>query len=152
MNAVLQPGRSLSRKAAAALAVVFVSVAILYGAAFAAVGAAPVSAFLGAEIAVLAVCFWLVRRAGRERTFVQVTAEEVRLRHLSPAGRERKAALPAYFARVEVEPPARGPGAVRITASGKGYRIGRFLTPGEQESFASALREALAAARRASAS
>jgi uncharacterized membrane protein len=115
---------------------------------FIAAGAFVVVGFMGLDVLAL----WLVFRASFQaqtaRTFVRVTAEAVDVRKIDGRGRERRASLPAGFARVELDRNASGAHALRVKASNRAYAIGEHLTPRERESFARRLTQALAEARR----
>ncbi len=111
-------------------------------------GAWPITGFLGLEIFALWLVFRLNFRQQCARTYVQVTADDVLVRKVDGWGRERRARLAAYFARVEYDDRAPGPHALRLATSGRAYALGEFLTPKERESFARRLNQALTDARR----
>lgn len=147
MDAVLTPNRSLSQRgfiiAMSAIGAVFFFTGLMFWS----MGALPVLGFFGLDILAIWLAFRLSFRRQREETRVTVTARSILLRHRDPKGREKQAEVPAAFARVELEEPT-GPGDwLRIEHGRTAWVIGRFLTPDERKSFASALRRALAAAR-----
>jgi len=67
--------------------------------------------------------------------------------HTDKKGRRREAEVPAGFARVELDEPLTPASWLRIEHGRTAWVIGRFLTVEERKSFATALRNALRAAR-----
>ena len=147
LDAVLEPPRSLSPKGFDRVMLGLGIVSFLVGSAFILKGAFPVAGFMGLEWLLLWLVFRASFRAQRARTYVRVTAEAVDVRKVDGKGRERRARLPAGFTRVEYDRNADGPNALRVKASNQTYAIGEHLTPGERESFARRLDQALAEAR-----
>ena len=147
LDAVLEPPRSLSPRGFDRVMLALGGLNFFLGLGFIAAGAFPVVGFMGLEVLLLWLVFRASFRAQSARTFVRVTAEAVDLRKVDGRGRERRARLPAGFARVELDRDADGPNALRLKASNRAYAIGEYLTPRERESFARRLNEALAEAR-----
>ena len=147
LDAVLQPPRSLSPRGFGRLMAGFAAAALCASLAFASIGAYPVLGFFGVELLALYLVFRLSFQAQTARTYLRVTAEAVDVRKVDGRGRERRARLPAGFARVELDPDGRGAQALRLAVAGRAYAIGEHLTPEERESLAHALRQALRAAR-----
>jgi uncharacterized membrane protein len=148
LDAVLEPPRSLSPRGFNRVMLALGAVSFSAGLAFIATGAYPVAGFLGLEILVLWLVFQASFRAQAARTYVRVTADAVVLRKVDGRGRERRASLSSYFARVELDGAAGGPHALRLKASDRAYALGEFLTPREREAFARRLDQALTEARR----
>jgi uncharacterized membrane protein len=148
LDAVVEPPSSLSQRGFDRVMLVFGGASLLMGCVFIALHAYPVAGFMGLEVLLL----WsLLRRcmgARGARTYLRVTAETVDVRKVDARGRERLARLPAPFARVEFDRLVPGPGALRLSHSGRRYAIGEHLTQRERESLARRLDQALAAARR----
>jgi uncharacterized membrane protein len=148
LDAVVEPPSSLSQRGFDRVMLAFGGASLLMGCAFIAIHAYPVAGFMGLEVLLL----WsLLRRnmgARGARTYLRVTAETVDVRKVDARGRERLARLPAPFARVEFDRLVPGPGALRLSHSGRRYAIGEHLTQRERESLARRLDQALAAARR----
>jgi uncharacterized membrane protein len=92
--------------------------------------------------------FKLSFRSQTARTYVRVTADAVDVRKVDGWGRERRASLSSYFARVEFDRSAQGPNALRLATSARAYPLGEFLTPRERETFARRLSQAISDARR----
>lgn len=148
LDAVLEPPRSLSPRGFNRVMMALGFASLLSGVYFLAVGAWPVMGFLGLEILALWLVFRFSFRAQQARTYVRVTAETIDVRKVDGWGRERRARLAAYFARVEFDRAADGPNALRIAASNRAYAVGEFLTPRERETFARRLAQAISDARR----
>lgn len=145
MDAVLTPTSGMSATGLRVFAFLMGLPLALMAVSFAVTGALPVLGFLGAEAVALAIAFALSFQAKRVMTSVRVTTESVHMQHVAPGKRVMAAILPAYFTRVEVE--ASRHGAVRLSAAGRAYRIGAFMSLEERLGFAEALRSALEAAR-----
>jgi uncharacterized membrane protein len=148
LDAVLEPPRSLSPRGFDRVMLGLGAMSFLVGAVFIAAGAFPVAGFMGLEVLLLWLVFRASFRAQAARTYVRVTAETVDVRKVDGRGRERRARLPAGFARGEFDRTAHGPNALRLKSSDRAYAIGEFLTPRERETFARRLDQALNEARR----
>lgn len=148
LDAVLEPPRSLSPRGFNRVMLGLGALSFTVGLVFLATGAYPVVGFLGLEILALWLVFRASFRAQGARTYVCVTAEAVVVRKVDGWGRERRARLPAHFARVELDRAASGPAALRLKSSDRAYALGEYLTPRERESFARRLDQALLEARR----
>lgn len=147
LDAVLELPRSLTPRGFNRVMAIAAGISFLVGAGFVISGAWPVVGFMGLEVLLLWLVFRANFRAQTARTYVRVTAETVDVRKVDGRGRERRAKLSSYFARVEYDRGARGPHGLRLAASNRVYAIGEFLTPPERESFARRLGQALAEAR-----
>lgn len=147
LDAVLEPPRSLTPRGFNRVMLWFGAINFTVGIGFVLRGAWPVFGFMGLEVLLL----WLVFRANfrsqTARTYLRVTADAVDVWKIDGRGRERRAKLPAYFARVEFDRTAHGAHGLRLSASNRTYSIGEFLTLPERESLALRLGQALAAAR-----
>lgn len=147
MDAVLTPNRSLSQRGFTILMVCIAATFSLTGMMFWSMGALPVLGFCGLDILAIWLAFRISFRRQKEETRVTITARTIRLHHRDPKGREKRAELPAAFARVELDEPTGPTDWLRIEHGRSAWIIGRFLTPAERRSLASALRRALSAAR-----
>jgi uncharacterized membrane protein len=148
LDAVLEPPRSLSPRGFNRVMILFGCLSVVPGIAFFAMGAWPVVGFLGLDVLAVWAVFKLSFRAQTARTYVRVTADAVDVRKVDGWGRERRASLSAYFARVEFDRSAPGPNALRLAASARSYPLGEHLTPRERETFARRLSQAISDARR----
>lgn len=148
LDAVLEPPRSLSPRGFNRVMLVLGGMSFLSSLLFLSLGAWPVVGFMGLEIFGL---WWVFRysfRAQLARTYVRVTADAIDVRKVDGWGRERRASLASYFARVEFDHAADGPNALRVAASQRAYVVGEYLTPRERETFARRLAQAISDARR----
>ena len=148
LDAVLEPPRSLSPRGFNRVMWLFVALSLVPGIVFYAMGAWPIAGFLGLDVLAVWAVFKLSFRAQTARTYVRVTADAVDVRKVDGWGRERRASLSSYFARVEFDRAAQGPTALRVAASARSYPLGEHLTPRERESFARRLSQAISDARR----
>lgn len=148
LDAVLEPPRSLSARGVNRVMMILGGMSFVSGMAFLLAGAWPVTGFMGLEVLAVWLGFRWTAKAQRARTYVCVTADAVTLRRVDGWGRERRARVSSYFARVEYDSAASGPNALRLATSRAAYPLGEHLTPRERESFALRLDEALVEARR----
>ena len=148
LDAVVEPPASMSTRGFDRVMLGVCCASFLMGCVFIVVHAYPVAGFLGLDVLALWLVFRRSMRARSARTYLRVTAETVIVRKVDARGHERLARLPAPFARVEFDRLAPGPGALRLSHSGRRYAIGDHLTQHERESLAKRLDQALAAARR----
>jgi uncharacterized membrane protein len=148
LDAVVEPPGSLSPRGFDRVMLALGCASFIMGCIFILVRAYPVAGFMGLEVWLLWALFRRSMHARSARTYLRVTAETVDLRKVDARGRERRARLPAPFARVEFDRRMPGPGALRLAHSGRRYAIGEHLTQRERESLANRLDKALADARR----
>lgn len=148
-SAVLTPYRSLGPAGFLALMLGFGAACFASGMVFLAIGAWPVMIFLGLDVVLLWLFFRLSYRSGRAYEEVDVFADSVDVRRVSPAGRVEAHSFNPYWARLAVE-RLEDEGVVRILLSSHGrlLEVGAFLNPVDKESFANAFAAALAKARR----
>lgn len=147
MDALLEPNRSLSPKAFGLVMTIVVMASFGGGIVYATMGAWPVIGFFGLDALAIWLCFRWSFRQQRQSTRVQITAEQVRLHHISPDGKQKEAEIPTAFARVELDEPLNWNSWLRIEHGKRAFVIGRFLTPDERKTLADALRSALIKAR-----
>lgn len=148
LDAVLEPPRSLSTRGFNRVMLLLGGMSFVSGLGFLLMGAWPVAGFMGLEILALWAVFKWSFQAQTARTYVHVTADAVTLRRVDGWGRERRARVSSYFARVEYDRAANGPNALRLATSRNAYPLGEHLNADERESFARRLSEALGEARR----
>lgn len=148
LDAVLEPPRSLSARGVNRVMMILGGTSFVSGMAFLLAGAWPVTGFMGLEVLAVWLGFRWTAQAQKARTYVCVTADAVTLRRVDGWGRERRARISSYFARVEFDRAASGPNALRLATSRAVYPLGEHLTPRERETFARRLDEALVEARR----
>ncbi|KJS36422.1 MAG: hypothetical protein VR74_13065 [Hyphomonas sp. BRH_c22] len=146
-DAVLTPNRSLSPHGFAIVMAVVGIVSFFYGVAFVSIGAFPILGFFGLDALAIYLAFRWSFRQQREETRVTVTGKSLVLHHRKSDGTKRTVELPAAFARVELDEPLTTTSWLRIEHGRTAYVIGRFLTPPERKSLATALRLAILNAR-----
>jgi len=147
LDAVLTPNRSLSERGFAIGMAIVAVVFFLTGLMFWSMGAGLILGFFGLDLIAIWLAFRLSFRKQREQTHITVTARHIRMVHTDKKGRRREAEVPAGFARVELDEPLTPASWLRIEHGRTAWVIGRFLTVEERKSFATALRNALRAAR-----
>jgi len=145
---VLAPHRSLRPTGFLVLMGLVAGVSFVSGIVFASIGAWPVTAFFGLDVALIYLAFRLSYRSGRIVESIDISPERLELLRVHPSGREERFALNPFFARVRL---IEGPGGrtdLRLTARGEELRFAAFLTDDERRDLAEALTGALATARR----
>lgn len=150
LDAVIVPHRSLSPRGFLVLMAVTSLIAFIGGLFFLIAGAWPVFGFLGLDVLIIYLAFRANYRSGRAREEVLVTREEVRIRRFAPNGRmTSEVALNPYWVRLEPVREADSHLArLDLTSHGERHTVAAALSAPEREGFASAMAEALAAARR----
>lgn len=146
-DAVLTPNRSLSRHGFAIVMAMLGLVSFCFAIAFVSIGAFPVLGFFGLDALAIYLAFRWSFRQQREETRVTVTGRSLVLHHRKSDGTGRTVELPAAFTRVELDEPLTTTSWLRIAHGRTAFVIGRFLTPPERKSLATALRRAIVAAR-----
>lgn len=149
LAAKLTPHRSLSRNGFAMLMLVFGGVSFVAGVAFTLMGAWPVMGFFGLDVAIL---WWALRsnfRSAKIHEDITVTAHNVTIRRINGKALVSEVTLSTAWLQVETKSdPEDGMQSLAVRSHGRSYTIGGFLDPGSRESFAAALKSALAVARR----
>ncbi|WP_083220363.1 DUF2244 domain-containing protein [Hoeflea olei] len=147
-EAVLSPHRSLGRTGFAILMTITSAITLVHMVIFLRIGAWPIFAFFGLDLALLFGAFWLSYRSGRMREFVRMSRTDLNVRKVSPSGRTVEHSFNPFWARFNI---ARHDeiGITHMLISGQGRRtdVGGFLNPDDKESFASAFQRALARAK-----
>lgn len=145
LDATLQPKRSLSKSAARLLILAFAVPGLLIGLAFAMGGAYPVLGFFGLDALLLMLALQASNRAARVQERVRVAFDRVLVTRSHPGREPQHWVVSPLWLRVEAAADA-----LRLASGGKALRLGAFLSPGERERFAEALRLALWRARKGS--
>jgi uncharacterized membrane protein len=146
-HAVLTPHRSLGPRGFLILMVALGAMSFVTGVVFLLAGAWPVLGFFGLDVLLVYVAFKLNYRSGRLHEKVDLTPERFILTRVHPSGREERFDCNPYWARVNLREWPDGRTLLSIAAQGREYAFGRFLTDDERRDFATALKEALLAAR-----
>lgn len=147
LDAMLRPNQSLSKPAF----IVFMSgicvINLLSAIAFLSMGALPIAGFLGLDVLAVWLGFRFCFRDQRQWTRIRVTADCLRVDHVSPKGTASNVELPTVFTRVELKEPLTPNSWLTLAHKTEAYVIGRFLTVDERKSLADAIRDALSRAR-----
>lgn len=146
MDAVITPNRSLSPRGFALVIGALAFINLVTAGFFLSIGATPIPVFLGLDVLAVFVAFKLSYRAARTAERVQVTAEEVRVRHESPRGGRTVWSSPTAFTRVALETLGED-NRVRLQLSGRRLTVGAALSPRERRDFGRALEAAVGRAR-----
>lgn len=148
-SARLTPYRSLGRQGFIALMVVTGAICFISGFLFLIVGAWPVFGFFGLDVLIVYVAFRLNYAKAREYEEIHVSTDDVHVVRVSPRGEVQEHHLNPFWARLQVTRLGdEGVVDIRLVSHGKALGIGAFLNPPDRESFADALAQALATARR----
>jgi uncharacterized membrane protein len=149
-QASLMPHRSMSCRAALVLVGVISTIWGVMSLSFYAIGAWPVLAFFGLDIVLLGWLIHLNFKDALRREEVSVSRTDVEVRRFAPNGLRRELhRFNPFGTRLDVERHQEfGVRKLTLAARGKAVTIGDFLNPDDKESFAKALSQALAAARR----
>jgi uncharacterized membrane protein len=147
MDAILLPHRSLTSHGFLLLMALLSVISFAAGVAFMLVGAWPVFFFLGLDVALIYVAFRASYRSALLHEKVRLSRESLEIERVLPSGAVRKWTFQPYWLRVTVEKRDGAASRLVVGLHGKTVEIGAFLPTGERESFAEALRAALARVR-----
>jgi uncharacterized membrane protein len=148
-SAVITPHRSLSQRGFIALMLVIGGANLAGGLLALAAGAWPVMAFMGLDVALI---YWALKasyRSGASYEQVIVTPTELTVRKVSHRGKVGEWSLNPLWVRLEREEMQEfGLQELTVVSYGRRLPIAAALSPPERESFAAALGDALAQAKR----
>ncbi len=148
-SALLTPHRSLGRNGFIALMLITAALCIVPAMVFLAMGAWPISGFLGLDILALYVAFRLNYRSGRAREEVSVSRTLLSIRKIAPSGKSADHLFNPFWAKLDIaRHPEIGVTGLAVHGEGKRVGVGAFLNPADRESFALAFQGALATAKR----
>ncbi|MFT6559498.1 DUF2244 domain-containing protein [Sneathiella sp.] len=102
-SVILHPHRSLSPKAFLILMLFIAGVSFVTGFVFLLMGAWPVVGFFGLDVLLIYLAFKYNYKAGRQCQIVDLTEGNLRVRHITPDGKETRQSFEAYWARAEIE-------------------------------------------------
>jgi uncharacterized membrane protein len=145
--AVLRPHRSLSPRGFLILMGLLSGLSFVTGLAFALIGAWPVFAFLGLDVALVFLAFRLSYRSGRAYELVELTPEVLTLTQVDSAGRRQRTEFNPYWARIELDERAGGRADLHVALRDRRHSFGHCLNDEEKREFAATLQLALVAAR-----
>ena len=144
-EAVLSPHRSLGRTGFTILMTLVTVITVVHMVIFVRIGAWPIFAFFGLDLALLFGAFWLSYRSGRMREFIRMSRTDLNVRKVSPSGRTVEHRFNPFWARFNIARHEEiGITGMQITGQGQRTDVGGFLNPDDKESFASAFQRALA--------
>ncbi|SOE17862.1 uncharacterized membrane protein [Hoeflea halophila] len=148
-EAVLSPYRSLGRVGFVVLMGVTTLITVIHMAIFARVGAWPVFAFFGLDLALLFGAFWLSYRSARAREFIRMSRTDLSIRKVAPSGRSEDHQFNPFWTRFNIARHEEiGITGMRVSSRGQQTEVGAFLNPEDKESFATAFQRALATVKR----
>jgi uncharacterized membrane protein len=146
-RAVLTPQRSLGPRGFLVLMAALSVISFAAGLVFYLAGAWPVMGFFGLDVALVYFAFKLNYRSGRLYETIEVTPALLTWIRVHPSGRREQFDCNPYWARVNLKERPDGRTDLRIASQGRELSFGRFLTDDERRDLASALKDALLAAR-----
>jgi uncharacterized membrane protein len=146
-RAVLRPHRSLGPKGFLILMGALSGVSFATGLAFTLMGAWPVFAFFGLDVALVYLAFKLSYRSGRAYEMVELTPDALTLTRVDPAGRRQTVDFIPYWVRVELEEKIDGRIDLQVALRHQRHSFGHCLNDDEKREFAAALQSALLSAR-----
>jgi len=142
-EAVTSPPAGLSARGLRWVCGLAAAAAAVPSVAFALLGAWPILGFLGVEVVLVLGLLALHRRwqSARIETVV-LTGDRLRVLRRD-RGREERAELEAYWARIALDAPGDRAPVLVATARGRSVEIGRYLAPEEKRALGEALEAAL---------
>lgn len=146
-DVVLYPNRSLGSTGFAVLMTLIVVASGLIGAGFMAIGAWPVSGFLGLDVILLFFAFRWNHRDMQRMEIVRLDRDGLLIRRILPGGEHREWHFDPAWVQIIIDEPADHGSQLRLRSHGKELIIAAFLTADERLSLAKALRSAVHAHR-----
>ena len=148
-SAVIRPHRSLSPQGFLLLMIVVGLTSAGAGLIFLAMGAWPVFGIFGLDALIIYLAFRANYRTAQAAEYVDVTTAELVVRRVTEKGAVAEWRLNPYWARLAIEQDEDGVvTGLGITSHGRTVPLAGWLSPPERRSFAEALGQALALARR----
>jgi uncharacterized membrane protein len=148
-SALLTPHRSLGSVGFLVLMAVVAGISFVGGIVFYIVGAWPVIGFLGVDVLLVYWAFRVNYLAAAAYEEVTVTASELRVRKVSHRGKVAEWSLNPVWVKLDrVSHEEYGLLHLFLVSRGKRLTVAGFLGPAEKETFAAALAEAIATAKR----
>ena len=147
-SAVLTPYRSLGQNGFLVLMLCTGAICLVHGVLFVAVGAWPVMAFFGLDVALVWFAFRMNYASAQASEEVSVYAHEIVIRKIGPGKRAQEFRFNTFWVRLTIDRlEDEGVTRILLTSRGEAVPVGDFLNPPDRTSFASALTAALAAAK-----
>lgn len=139
----LQPNALVTRQMVKWVLGIFGGACLLIGSIFFAAGAAPVLGFMGLEVVLLGGALWITLRNSRIREAIQLSAENLTIQHVDPAGREKRVMFHPYWTQLGFDRSSNTPSPVTLRSKGNAIEVGAFLPPSERYKLAQTLEAAL---------
>ena len=146
-RAVLRPHRSLGPRGFLILMGLLAGVSFVTGLVFTLMGAWPVFAFFGLDVALVYLAFRLSYRSGRAYELVELTPDALTLTRVDPAGRRQTVDFNPYWVRVELDEKPDGRTDLQVALHHQRHSFGHCLNDDEKREFAVALQSAQLSAR-----
>lgn len=146
MDAELAPNRSLRNPAFWVLMGAVMLISFTAGIAFISIGAWPVTGFFGLDLVLIWLAFRISYRDGRAREWVRVDARDIEVTRRHPGGHLQRFRLPTPWVKFRLLNPGKHDAQIALSSHGRALVVGRFLSPGERDAFAAALKRAIATA------
>ncbi|MEZ5825918.1 MAG: DUF2244 domain-containing protein [Geminicoccaceae bacterium] len=146
-DAILYPNQPISARTFVLLMAAVSLIIAVMSAMFIALGAWPVSGFLGLDLLLLYLAFRWAQREAKRHQRVWLDDDGLHVEAVDSDGNARRWHFEPYWARVEIDRPPTRKSLVSIRSHGKRLLLGQFLTPEDRLEFADALGEALSRCR-----
>ena len=146
-RAVLTAHRSLKPRGFVLLMSALCVINLVVGVGFWMLGAWPVVAFCGLDVALIYLAFKMNYRSGHRYETVDLTPERLVVTQVEPSGRRRAFEFNPYWTRVQLHEHHDGRTVLQLAHHDQRLVFGRFMNDDERRDFAGALRDALARAR-----
>ncbi len=148
-SAVLTPYRSLGPNGFVVLMVLFGGVSFVAGLLFLSIGAWPVFGFFGLDVLLVWLAFRMNYASAKSFEEVVVSRAEVIIRKVGPRKKHLEYRFNPMWVRLAIfREEDEGVTKITLTSRGETVDIGNFLNPDDRTSFAGAMANALATARR----
>lgn len=142
-SARLTPHRSLGSRGFFLVMALVSGVAFTAGIVFWQMGAWPVLGFFGLDIALVLLAFHLSYKSGRTYETVELSHNDLVIRHVTPQGHTTEVRLNPYWAKFHMDVADDQVSSLTVAAEGQSVRLGQFLPPTEKEEFGLAFQKAL---------
>lgn len=142
-DAMITPHRSLSLRGFTILFSIVAGVNFIAGIVFVLKGAWPIFGFCGLDVLLLWWAFRRNYRAARAHETVQLSDEELRIRHVDEKGSVRSFSFQPYWVRLDMRREADQTPHLHLKSRGEEIEIASLLSPKERADFARALDHAL---------
>lgn len=147
-TAVLTPYRSLGPNGFLILMLCLGAISFVAGLVFWSLGAWPVFGFFGLDMVLIWLAFRLNYASARQFEEVRVSRHEILVRKVGPGKRKLEFCFNPLWVRLSLTRiEDEGVTRISLTSRGETVDLGNFLNPEDRTSFASAMANALAAAK-----